>query len=252
MSAVLADVETESLEALAEKANREHEAGRAIVRRAWCDGAQHAIEAGMALMRARELTAELGTPWRKWCEANLHFPHDTAKRYMRIAWYRAEVENWIAAGGSGKFHDALRFLSGLPAVNEEAPKPDSLKVEACRLYKQGHSIDRVAELVGVHRTTAREWLDADYLRKRRQRQSMRDLRQRRALRALSEKEKAELAKGRGGSTAKAYALLRRCALELDAAIGAAKNQQERELLRTALAEVHRAEDSVVASSKRAA
>lgn len=231
-----------TLDDLATVANAEHcKVDRAVVdaRAAMSSGVVHGIYAGEALLEARRRVEE--GDWARWLEANVQFSAAAAQIYMRLAWYRDRLD---VAETPLTVLSAVAYLKGLPAPHL-GHKPGWMKTEALRLKIRGLNFTQIAEVLGVTPITAHRWVDPRYdkqvqIQKNRQRAARLKAQQ------ASERERTAAAvKAKGGPAAEAYALVRRCAAQLDIALADSSGSDERLALRMALAAAHKVDDAIV-------
>lgn len=217
-----------------------------------------AIESGRALLDAQK-QVQFGQ-WSEWCSSNVRFSLQRIQIYMRCALYRDELE----AKGVSSISEARVVLknSGLvlpldrkarPLVSTQSPELVKAVNERRRAGMSWNAIG--TELLGYSTAgnVVRSWVDPEYRRSRRAKESEREKARRqhaRTLRAAAKQvERDELARRRGGSAASAYSLVRRLLSELDRAIGETQNVEARAALREAMSRAHVAEDFIVAALK---
>lgn len=246
-----ADLQSLSLERLAEEANSEHLrceedldrldalAGSAVI---------HALNAGRALLAAQS-RMPVGE-WVRWAEANVPMHAPTRTRYMRIAEFGDEVRTWLTTTeGSRGVVNAIDFLNSLELRRATGRHADAAVVaEVRRLKKGGIPVSEIAKCVGLSVTSVRCHLDPAFKRRHLQRNKDNTRRRTAAAKALAEQQRVEernaLARNTGGDIAKAYSEVRRLAATIDKALAAAE-PSERSDVRAALAAAHKAEDALV-------
>lgn len=247
------DLAAASLEELASRAVSEHEQIERtiarivrVVEEGLSIGLRHAISAGEALLEA-QTRVEPGL-WTDWVHQHVTFDYTTCVKYMRFARYKDQ----LIAAGNVSTATAMTVLRGMPALVApyEASRRFSPEVrdEARRMHAQGATHTEIIDLLGISGTTVRRYVDPEYDRKNREASRRAKARRVAARRALKKAEEAAAAKKVGGSIAEAYALVRRCAGELDSAL-AVVGPPLRSSLRSALQEIHQAEDLIVQALK---
>lgn len=240
---IVAATTLEELAAIANAENDMAEVAIGSLRDVFRTAAYHAIRAGEALLKAKDLV-EPGA-WINWQTDNLTFARSTANRYMRIAAYRDDIDIWLADGGNGTIQGAWKFLMPMPGLHAKNVKRPDLQAEAIRLHKQGMTVQSVAQSLGVGWVTVKEWVDPAYSKARSASRRQRRAERKEAEKVLAQKERERAVRQRGGSAADAYALLRRALQRLDVALADAVGDEEREQLRSAMAYAHKAEDEIV-------
>ena len=239
-----------SLDALADAINEAHDSAQAFARDASIavSGAlRYAMRAGDGLLAARQKVGP--GDWTTWVNSNCRFDVRTAKNYQRIAHYRTLIDRWLTDGGSGQLMDAIEQLRGLPqVVAGQAAAPDAkdpgLRAVARRLHSEGATYHQIGKELGVNYSTVRGWIDREWRRDKKRRDTANATRRKQAERALAREEQAKAVKVAGGDEAVVYALLRRAAAALDAAMGERPTGAHRDALRDALRHVHLAEDEI--------
>lgn len=240
-----------TLDELAGVANAEHLALKGAedrIRAAVSEGVLHAIRAGEALLAAQDLVPD--GEWQRWVDANVRFHYATVSKYQRIAFYRVEVERWMADPQSkGSAIDAWKSLRGLPPMRSAKTIEPTVREEIAILAGTGLSNREIARVVGVSDVTVRIHTDPEYA-KLRQRQARAAGRRRKAAKsALDRQEIAAEIKRKGGSLAVAYEHIRKLALALDAAMVETDEADERAEIREARSKVHLIDDAIVRASK---
>lgn len=137
------------LDALAENANREHDA----VLDASASALTHSIAAGEFLLQARNLVPR--GEWERWVAENFHAAPTMAKAYMRLARYK----HLLPADTTLSQLDALQYLRGLPGIDGKRPQEEinALRDEALRLVAAGFSQREAASILGLAKSTVARW-----------------------------------------------------------------------------------------------
>jgi transposase len=140
--------EVTTLDELADEIRREHELCVFHVLTAL----EHAIHAGVALLRAREVVGR--GQWERWLDENCPSVARQAKAYMRVATYRDAIP-----GDVGTLTEALRELRGLPAFDGSGPSahPPEVRERALHLLGEGLSQRLVASVLGIDRKAITRW-----------------------------------------------------------------------------------------------
>lgn len=99
---------------LAELANEAHENFRTSMRRA----VAHALEAGQALLEAKDLCPDKG--WAKWLAANFRPSASTARGYMRLATYWPQVGEDRQRVGGLSYNGVMGLIKGLACADGRA------------------------------------------------------------------------------------------------------------------------------------
>lgn len=84
-------------------------------------GLEHAIEAGRALMQAKNLIAKIGCSWLVWIKDNCEFTERTAQLYMKVA--KSEYETAVS---HFSFRNAIKEVTQ-PKVRATPVPPKSIK-----------------------------------------------------------------------------------------------------------------------------
>lgn len=223
-----------SLPELAAIIRRENDlAGEAL-----CDAIQHVINAGCALLQARQLQPK--GEWMPWIEENSGLSFGRAAAYMRIAEHR----DVVLAEGVTSMSQAEHLLRqrGL----QRRSKVDQSKLnQAIELEKRGLNLRETADLLGVTEVTVWRWRNPQAAKALRQKE-----RQRAKARQIAERGRQNEAAVRrvGGGISEGYALLRKALLALDRA-ESEESGEVREALQKATVALYRAEDAIVRASK---
>lgn len=199
------------------------------------DAVGHAIQAGLALIEARD-QLDHGS-WHPWLQENWGRSLNRAQSYMRLARYREIVE----AGAPPTILAATKMLVG-HADNRIDPR---LKEEAKRLRRSGKTWADIADELGRSASVIRRWVDprtAEHERRRAARRS------KAAIRALREKERTAQVRRIGGDLSHAYSAIRKALEALECAAAIERNAESRQSIRSAMASLYNAEDKVVAAS----
>ena len=123
------------LDALARRINASHQHCLKALR----DSLEHARQAGVLLLQAKEQVKAAGRSWEGWAQGNCRFTLSTAQRYMRVADHYHRLLEWVKDPDRLTLTRALRLLSGGPG-QADRPAP-----AACRPIKVG-SREEVHEL----------------------------------------------------------------------------------------------------------
>lgn len=237
--AIREEQDARGIHALGERASSEH----AAVKRSASDLLTHAINAGQAILSARELLKQ--GQWKPWLEEH-GLPEQTAMSYAKIAYYRDELFDTTPSGQTLNISRALLYLRGfkLPAL-ERGDRRDvnwDMRAEVRRLRKEGESLSGIARRLGIAPSTVKYHLKPDEeRRKRNQRKAKNRLeREQAARRHRSE----QLARRRGGQIGDAYAHVRKAAAHIQGALAADTTGPERIAYNAALAGLYAAEDAL--------
>lgn len=213
------------------------------------DGVRRAMDAGDALLAAKERVDEGG--WVRWVNDNYHHSKFHASRYMRLAFYRDHVEDWISHGGDeGRYTliGALIAIGDLPALpGGYGRHTDAMRSEVLRLHGDGIPRGEIVKLLNLPHITVRRWVDPKFAEVQRQRVRRSNRKATAARRALKEKEereeKAKLA-ARPDDVGKAYSLVRQLTSALSQAQIAIESPEVRRHLREAEQLALKAEESI--------
>jgi hypothetical protein len=123
------------LDALATRINASHQQFLEAVR----DSLEHARQAGVLLLQAKEKVKAADGSWERWVQKNCRFTLSTAQRYMRVADHYHRLLELEEDLGRLSLTSALRLLSRGPG-QADRPAP-----AACRPIKVG-SREEVHEL----------------------------------------------------------------------------------------------------------
>ncbi len=172
-----------------------------------------AIEVGHFLLAAYELAPD--GPWGQWVEHNCVFSYNTARHYQRIAHYEQAL-----TGDEPSVYAAMTTLRGLPYIHAHTPAnahPPELKAKARAMLKEGQTVTRVAEELGLGASTVQNWRLTDQERRDELLRSYH--RQQAARKALKEQERREAVMAAAGpSIAELYSRVRLALEVVDAAI----------------------------------
>ena len=124
-----------ALGALARRINASHQQCLEAER----DSLEHARQAGVLLLQAKEQVKAAGRSWEGWAQGNCRFTLSTAQRYMRVAEHYYRLRELVKDPGRLSLTSALRLLSGGPG-QADRPAP-----AACRRFRLG-SREEVHEL----------------------------------------------------------------------------------------------------------
>jgi hypothetical protein len=124
-----------ALDELARRINASHRQCLKAVR----GSLEHARQAGVLLLEAKEKVKAAGGSWERWAQENCRFTLSTAQRYMRVADRYHRLLERGKDPGRLSLTSALRLLSGGPG-QADRPAP-----AACRPIKVG-SQEEVREL----------------------------------------------------------------------------------------------------------
>lgn len=208
----------------------------------------HAIACGEVLLEAQAQVPE--GKWGVWCRANVSEISDTTiTKFCRLAMHKDAIT-------VGEFPTIERAMAYLRALGMP-PRPSGPRRgtrtfdrdEARRLHKNGLDYKAIGELLGVSDQTVSLCLNPDRLRQKiaYNRRYSRD--RTLALKAKEREDRDKAVRLTKGLPAEAYALLRRCALVMDKAVGEAEDKAARAKLVAALGFVHKAEDEIVRALK---
>lgn len=242
------DLSSYSLSDLADLANSEHRlalSSAEAAERFLSAGVLHGIRAGEALLEAKKRHGATG--WTAWVEDNTELSRSAARNYQRWAFYK---EDLFSATIPLTYKSAILFLKDKPQVpGARAPKvTDADIAEMKRLYKEGHSERKIAEMVGCSRGQVWYHIVPGAKAKAKARARVNAKNQRLAKKALERENRAAAAKRAGGDLSKAYSLLRQLESALDSALGDATT--DRDDLRLALSYAHKAEDHLSAAIRK--
>jgi hypothetical protein len=223
------DAPTTTLDTLAETANREHElvleAGTAMV--------AHAIKAGEALLKAKELVGHGG--WEHWLVENIADKSLTTPRlYMRLARHRDQV----LAAGPASLNVAQKLLIGGADSRVDQDRKD----DARRLRKQGRTYQQIADELGCTRDSAYRWCNPKAEERARRRHQMQSMAGRRA---LNRQKRERAVRKAGGALAEAYSLIRKTLEALEQAETETQKREQRAHISSAMHRLYNAEDEIV-------
>lgn len=180
---------TAPLSTLAETARREHglalQAGESML--------LHAVQAGEALLEAREQVEEGG--WGHWLKENFPASDRTAKQYMRIARGR----ELVLTSDAQTLAAAERLVPALPrGLHRQRPNVEQEEAEAREMRRGGASFQEIAEHFGIAFQTAQAWVIPNYRewrnqRLREERRLAKEAKDRKASRSVVRKAGAALA-----------------------------------------------------------
>lgn len=205
---------------------------------------EHAIACGEALLQA-----QAGVPdgkWGKWCAENVpEINFTTVTKFCRLAAHKDQ----IAAGEFTTIDRAMNYLHQLAIpARPTGPKRRVAKIdvgEARKLRDLGMSYVDIGDVLGVSHQCVALHLDPERRKRKKANERRRAQELRAAREALAARQRDQAVRKTGGLPADAYALLRKCALTIDKAIGATEDSAERTKLTAALGYVHKAEDEIV-------
>ncbi len=223
----------QTLEALEETVQREHEACLIAAKTTF----DHAVRAGEALLQIRDLLLPTGQ-WTKWVEERFPMHKSQAYTYMRVATYRHLIPEGTGIGAANKLVEGLSAIDGGPG---RARVADITKEEAQRLRVAGASYKQIAKQLGASVSTVHYWFnDGTRSQKdKRARQALKKQEQARALKRVVNKT--------GGALAEAYSLAER----MDDVLGQAHREATEPEARRDLARAHEFQramrDSIVRS-----
>jgi hypothetical protein len=86
------------------------------------DSLEHARQAGVFLLEAKEKVRAAGHPWERWVQENCRFTLSTAQRYMRVAEHYYRLLEQVKDPGRLTLTRALRLLSRGPG-QADRPAP---------------------------------------------------------------------------------------------------------------------------------
>lgn len=226
---VVLDAPTATLGTLAETANREHElvleAGTAMV--------AHAIKAGEALLKAKELVGHGG--WERWLVENLSEHSLTTPRlYMRLARHRDQV----LTAGPVSLNVAQKLLVGGSDSRIDQDRRD----DARRLRKQGLTYQQIADELGCTRDSAFRWCNPKAEERARRRHKMQSMAGRRE---LNRQKRDRAVRKAGGALAESYSLIRKTLEALEQAETEAKSREQRTHISSAMHRLYNAQDEIV-------
>lgn len=204
-----------------------------------------ALEAGVWLNRARPLIP-LGN-LERWVLANCDFTFAAAARYMRLDHFRELIPP--EAISMGEALDALKNANAKrPNVGARRLPPltdDELK-EVCAMKAAGASWPAIGKSFGRDHQAIRYAVDKEWREKQAALKKSSNARRRAAEKALKDQERSAAVKRHGGQAANAYALIRKAAVALDAAVNEHQSDPDAKgLLQRALGYVYKAEEEVV-------
>ena len=220
------------------------------------DGVRQAIHVGELLFVARETLPEHSS-FESWIESDTGLTYSTANRYMRIAYYKDELpttpEDWETIGkpgagtGIGAATTHLVGLPNIPRLNDLAGNrivTEADRDTALQLRTEGLTYQQIGERLDRSGGTVYFWLNP-----KAKKANEESGRKRRHLARIGLKRNARdaAAKLRGGEVARAYTSVRKCAIDLDAAIVDSSDEDEKRCLRSALNNVYLAEDRISAA-----
>lgn len=200
----------------------------------------HAIEAGRALLAARDLLRR--GEWRQWIDDNCDFSTWTANAYIRLAAFSSEIPADALSQAAALSAIADRAL---PRHGEDGQHP--LRDEIRALARAGMSRRNIAAELGLSESVVTRVVDPSGYRRR----ATARRRLRRAERKALERQRRDaLARQSTGAVSEAYALTRRLAQVLDRALEESTPGQRNHLL-SALSDTHCVEDAVVRALREA-
>lgn len=220
-----------TLAELAATANREHN----LARQAHDSFLQHAISAGHALIAARRQVPSGG--WTTWVTRHFKASRATACKYVKLAEHEALVLEETGSTNAS----ITRAYAVLPPGGQSWKYDKTIHDQAIKMRKDGATYKAIADELGISKSVAVKWnrpgAYAIYVRK---------ADSSRQVRATLRRTDAETRiKQKGGTTAHAYASVRRAAQDLDRAITDVTDTSARKYLTEALARLYTAEDLIV-------
>jgi len=217
------------LDDLAYEINKEH----ALIVAPGNESVVRAIKCGELLIEAQKSVAK--GEWVVWMRENLTIVPTTAFKYMRLAKHK----ELVLGGDFSGIDPAIEHLSGRRQLSDEE------KLEAIKLYKRGRTMQEIAELLNVRKSTVHYWVTAkDRNRTKRLQRSVRE----RAKRALQREEQAKQVKAAGGLAAQAYSFVRRAEQRVDQRLAEKDIEwEERRWLTEALVSLQKAEDELASA-----
>lgn len=245
-------VDGRSLDELASDINAGHEqivSGLSYILRT-------AISIGHDLRKAQSMIT-IGE-WDPWLQTNTKLGHGAAARYMRLAEFEhllpAEImDGQVERQPNGRFQNtatiekATAYLTSIGARRRAGVRNTVDYDEIRRLRDRGALQREIAELLGISENAVRYALKTPKQRavhRGKNRQYYRELsaaRQREQKRAAIHKT--------GGNVAEAYALLRRCLQQTQAAHDAMPNSRAKQALKGVMTNLHSAEDGLARACK---
>lgn len=236
----------QSLDELAEIANFQH--GQVVA--ALKSGVEHAIAAGEALYAVRARTPH--GQWLPWLATNFVASEPTAYGYIRLAMNKEIIRELGFTSAKMALTHCFRSnllgagTSGGPRISEVNARGAEMR----KLRKQGMSAKEIAELYGVGVNVVYTETSQG-ARARKVAAQRRGLAKRNAERAAWKREQRDKQmRSAGGPTAEAYSVIRRTLVPLlEAAIGAASNNESKAELNSALQRLYAVEDHIVRASK---
>lgn len=218
--------------------NREH----ALVGQSARSMLTHAMTAGDALLAIKDHHIAYGG-WRQWVEANVDVHWTTANDYMRVAYFRAHLEDV----GATQLKEALTLLHGARRVGSPSGSPGLPDVadEARKLRKEGLSTPAIAAQLGVSKSSAWKWTNPKAVRKyaekaSREKAEMREMRE--------QKQQAKITRAvrkQGGALAELYAMAERMQDVLGQAHREAEDKDARRALSLAGEHYRKMRDQIV-------
>ena len=252
-----------SLDELGQQASHEYEQTAINLQ----DALSHYLRFGEILLTARPLVEPNG--WKKWLKTVGVEHYETAAKAMRLAANRDALPDeaftvWKDRRGnqlSPSINRALRYVRGLPDSYSKGTKvyDDETRAEVVRLHdEEGLDFVEIAAMLGVGKTSVRNWCDPESNLKNNTARTARRRRNRAAHQALKDQqrraERDDLASDASKDLSRAYALVRKLALALDVANSSSTRQSTDADLRVAIAGCYKCEDAITQAmrSERAA
>lgn len=228
----------ESLAELAAIANREDE----LALTALASALAHAIEAGRALNRAKEIVG--WGNWVEWQERNFDGSSRRADTYRRLARHSDLIiaQNFKTVSAA-EFH--LRELTRGDREQEVEFRAERAQ-QMQRLRRIGMSLSQIAEIFGVNESTVSTYTSPKARAAKRRRKRLDEA----ARKVARQRAREGMARAAGGLVAKAYSQTRLLAETLERAAESEDNLEARGALRSALSRLYSVEDAVVSASRK--
>lgn len=207
------------LQELARLISREHHYTTELARRSL----ESAFLIGSWLTEVRDELKKYNLSWSRWIEENCEFGTCSARSYVRLATYQAEIPEHLG------INDAILYIRGLPPASSGigVALPPEVREEAERLLQGGMSHAAVARALDISAGTVTDWATG-----RTERRNKRDKVKRRAKKArkaLKREQAAKNARSAGGNISKGYSLIRQAIQEIDRARVQEKGEKKQHL-----------------------